>query len=813
MRNSKGMRLSAWAPRFTCGIAAGIMSWYGSFATAGDWPGFRGPDALGEAREPGVFSSSSPIGLELAWKTKIGNGYSGVAVAGDQLVTAFSEGERDVLANFDTATGKRRWSVDLEPTYKGHDGSHDGPISTPFIDGKRVYMLGARGRLVAVSLQSGEVIWSSDLIAEHQAKAPFYGFATSPIVVDGVLIVEMGAPDGMVMGLDAATGKKLWAAGDDGVAYQSPVVTESEGQRVLLVGGSNRLLALNARDGKVHWSYEHSGGGARGSGSLVPVPAGDHRVFLANKDDESTVVEWGKDADGQKFKSLWEGRSIRNSYNVPVYHDGKLYAYSSRFLTCVDAATGDVAWKSRPPGDGFLILVDGHLVLATKNGSLHVSRAYAEGYQELGAISVFDDVVWSHPSFADGHIYARSEGELARVNVTHEKPETVVQKRPAGDMPDSDFGRFVASLSSAKDKNEALDRFLEKQKSFPIIEGDHVVHFVYRGPGTDLAVAGDMFGARQERPMIHVPDTDLFYFSMTVESDARLSYVFMRDYSTITDPNNPRTTITSLVNDEMEMAFGPTETKMSWFAMPRWSQPAFLSVHAEGPEGRVESHELESQALGKKHRIEVYLPAVYDLSKGRFPVAYVFGGDDARKHGQYAEALNRLCARQVEPLIAVFINEASFKQLETLPIMFGEELIPFIDRTFRTIASADARAAIGSGFAGTDAWYCAVKRPDLVNRIGGQSLFLFDSFSPDIVGLLKSPSEQPLNVYLDWGKYDFRNPHEAWDLGAKNRRIAETLEEKGYRPAGGEVNDGTGWPSWKNRTDRLLIALFPRQAD
>lgn len=78
------------------------------------------------------------------------------------------------------------------------------------------------------------------------------------------------------------------------------------------------------------------------------------------------LIEPGE--DGQ-MRTVCEGRAIRNSYNIPVEFEGHLYTYSSRFLTCVDAETGEARWRSRTPGDGFLILVDGHLVIETKKGA------------------------------------------------------------------------------------------------------------------------------------------------------------------------------------------------------------------------------------------------------------------------------------------------------------------------------------------------------------------------------------------------------------------------------------------------------------
>lgn len=776
-------------------------------AFADDWPGFRGPNVLGTSAESGVFDADK-IGLKVAWKVRTGPGYSGVAIAGDRLVTVYAKDGKDRLACFDAATGREHWNVEIEEMYVGHDGSHDGAIATPLIDNGRVLALGARGRLLAAALADGKITWSTDLVADHQAKAPFYGFGTSPVIVDGVLIVQVGTPGPMVAGFDPATGKKLWTAAEDAIGYQTPVPYSEGDRRVVLAAGGRKVVALDPKSGEIAWTYEHSKEGGRGAGSLVPVPCGPGRLFIANKEDGSSVIARHVDSTVATYNVLWEGRQIRNSYNVPVHHDGHLYAYSARFLTCVDSAGGEVKWKSRSPGDGFLSLVDGHLITVTKDGSLHVVKATPAEYVERAALPVFDEVVWTHPSFANGSVYARSQGELARIDVVKGEVLAVAPASREGVIPDSQFGRFVASLTAEKDKAAAIDRYLEKHSSLPIVEGDSIVHFVYRGPENDVAVAGDMFGARQERPMHRVPDTDLFYFSMNIEPDARLNYVFMCDYKTITDPKNSRTTSTTLVNEEMEMSFSGAELPMSWFAMPKWTSPP--AAEAVAAAGRLESHELDSAALAKKHKVEVYLPAAYESGEQRFPVLYVFGGEVALKHGQMKDVLDRSCGRNMRPTIAVFINEGSFRQLDKLVTMFGEELVPFVDGKYRTVASAEGRAAIGQGFAGADAWYCALKHPKLVSKLGAQSLFLFDSFSPKVEPLFTSPGEQPLTIYLDWGKYDFRNPVEAWDMGQTNRDLADALKAKGFRIEGGQVNDGTGWASWNNRTVRMLEKLLPK---
>jgi hypothetical protein len=82
--------------------------------------------------------------------------------------------------------------------------------------------------------------------------------------------------------------------------------------------------------------------------------------------------------------------------------------------------------------------------------------------------------------------------------------------------------------------------------------------------------------------------------------------------------------------------------------------------------------------------------------------------------------------------------------------------------------------------------------------------------SGQIAGLVeKDADERPLLLYLDWGTYHMRSPHEAWDRSEDMRALWAALREKGYRPAGGEAPEGYGWPIWARRTEQMLTALFP----
>ncbi|MEO1088782.1 MAG: PQQ-binding-like beta-propeller repeat protein, partial [Acidobacteriota bacterium] len=104
----------------------------------------------------GEFSHPDGFHLRQAWKIPIGSGSSAVVVSDGVVSTLFSDGENDVIAAFDADTGREKWRYPIEPVHRGHDGSFDGPASTPLIVDGTVIGLSARGRLLALQLATGE---------------------------------------------------------------------------------------------------------------------------------------------------------------------------------------------------------------------------------------------------------------------------------------------------------------------------------------------------------------------------------------------------------------------------------------------------------------------------------------------------------------------------------------------------------------------------------------------------------------------------------------------------------------------------------
>jgi outer membrane protein assembly factor BamB/enterochelin esterase-like enzyme len=766
------------------------------------WPGLRGPSYDGAVHDAQLFDGEDG-NLSIGWIRDLGSGYSVVSVDGRRLIAAFQAGTEDVVAAFDLEHGDELWRQSIGEAYAGHDGSHNGPVATPVLHEGRVFGLGPRGNLYAFDAGNGDPIWSLDLIKELEAEPPFYGFSSSPVVAKGVLVVAIGAGEGKTFGgFSPDTGELLWTTGTDIIAHQSPIVTIIDGDQQVLAVGQKTLVAIDPSSGEEIWSYEHNGDGrAMGGETIVPVPAGEGRLLLMNHHPESVMLQVSREGSSYKVAELWKGGSIKASYVIPVYHDGYLYGMNSKIFTCVDAATGETVWRSREAGDGFPTLVGDHLVIMNKPGTVRVAKASPEGFEEVASLKVFEDHSWSAPAYANGHLYLRSMSQLARVDPS--AGEGDAEGANVDWVAATAFGQFLADVENASDKKAAVDAYLAEQSSFPIIEDSGAVHFVYRGTGQDVGIVGDTIGFRREDAMTRVADTDLFHYSTRLEPNAAVSYGFIIDYEEpIADPRNDAVA---------EGLFG----EVSWFAMPSWKAPDFVAEAEPSRQGKIEDYEWESQMgdEAETRKASIYLPAGY-ASEGerRYPTLYFFDGGDAIENGSVKNVLDNLSGESVQPVIAVFVYTDPETQGGELwePSQYIEmiatELVPAIDTKYRTLDEPSARAAVGSNNGGDAAFLGGFVHPELFGRVGSLWPVIF---GPELAKIMPRADRQPLVVYHTWGTYHIRSPHEAWDQVVENRAFFQKLRESGYRPAGGEVPEGVGWPFFDRYTGDMLVALFP----
>jgi endo-1,4-beta-xylanase len=142
----------------------------------------------------------------------------------------------------------------------------------------------------------------------------------------------------------------------------------------------------------------------------------------------------------------------------------------------------------------------------------------------------------------------------------------------------------------------------------------------------------------------------------------------------------------------------------------------------------VEHGSFRSASMGVQVGYNVYLPPGYARGSARYPVVYFLhgaGGNENSDAGAFSALAAKLAEEKtVPPVIAVFPNGgmSGYRDRPENKVM-GEtlivrELVPLIDRTYRTRASRDGRTIGGFSMGGGGAVRLALKHPDLFSAAG-----------------------------------------------------------------------------------------------
>ena len=486
-------------------------------------------------------------------------------------------------------------------------------------------------------------------------------------------------------------------------------------------------------------------------------------------------------------------------------YEGYLYGYSGNFLTCVDAATGEMVWKSRPPGVGNLVLIDGHLVILARTGDIVVAEATPEAYREVSRVQALDRGYFTRPSFAGGRVYVRNLADIAAIGVTEASPAPSPSNERAGADWDlrGNFGDFVEKLAAAENKSEMVESFLAEHPTLPILEGN-LVHFVYHGEVDDLAISGN-FIREGEHAMHRVEGTDLYFRSYELPEKAIFTYRFSVFDDSMTDPANPR-------------KIGPVghDPEQSVLTTAGWQAPSHLR-EPEGERGSIEKLQWTSERLDNEREVQIYLPPGYGEGDGRYPLLVVNDGGEALSGGEMDKSLDNLIGKTVAPVIVAFVPVVNWGELGGSRVAEyaraqAEELIPLLDDTFRTDARRESRAIMGQDPYGSSpfaAMYLALHHPEVVSRAAAQSYEHADGEPGDDLMAAAAGEKHDLELVFHWSTYDSVDLFFDFDARRDAMSLVAALEENGYSPTTFESNDGVGWGMWQGRIAEILEALFP----
>lgn len=379
-----------------------------------DWPQFLGPTRNGVYA--GTINTHWPAGgPPKLWSKPVGQGFAGPAVSDGKLFLFHRVADKERLECMEPMTGKTIWVGEYPTHYQDAFGFDEGPRATPAVEGNRVYTFGAQGILTCWDTDSGKKIWSVDVQAKFASEGGFFGMACSPLVEGNAVILNIGGAKGAgVVAFDKTNGNVLWKATDDEASYSSPTTATIAGQRYVLVFTRAGLVGLGPGDGKILFQFPWRARIRESVNAATPLVIDDLVFISASYQTGAAVLRIGT----KGVAKVWSGDNIlSNHYATSVYHDGMLYGFDGRqeygpSLRCVELKTGKVRWTQESFGAGSILMADKYLLIMGEKGQLICAPATPDGFKPIAQAQVMPFEIRAYPALADGLMYVRSKDKL-----------------------------------------------------------------------------------------------------------------------------------------------------------------------------------------------------------------------------------------------------------------------------------------------------------------------------------------------------------------------------------------------------------------
>ncbi|HEX7901917.1 MAG TPA: PQQ-binding-like beta-propeller repeat protein [Planctomycetota bacterium] len=380
---------------------------------AQDWPQWLGPTRDGVSTERVAPWKDTPAAL---WKVEVGEGHSSPIVAGGRvyLHAKIKGKDEETVAAYDVATGKELWSKTY-PRAAFQSPFGLGPRATPIVSGGKLFTFGVTGLLTAWDVE-GKQLWQVDTLKEFGAKNLTFGVSCSPLVVDGLLFLNVGGKGASVVAFAVDSGKKVWSSLDDKASYSSPVVLSGQ----LVAQTQAGVVGMSTSDGTPLWSFPLVD--KLSESSITPILAGG--LVIASS---VTYGSAGIKVEGKTATAAWKNPALTCYISTPmpvgpehVYMvTGTILGPPTATLRCVEAATGKILWSRPNVGTYHASLTktaDGKLLMLDDKGGLALLEPDPAAYKELASAKICGGT-WAHPALTGGSLYVRDQSSLICVKL------------------------------------------------------------------------------------------------------------------------------------------------------------------------------------------------------------------------------------------------------------------------------------------------------------------------------------------------------------------------------------------------------------
>ena len=261
---------------------------------------------------------------------------------------------------------------------------------------------------------------------------------------------------------------------------------------------------------------------------------------------------------------------------------------------------------------------------------------------------------------------------------------------------------------------------------YPRVDKDGRVYFCIRSPRSShlmVDICGKKYPMQQE--------ADGFWTCVTDPLVVGFHYYFL-----VADGMN--------VIDPATTAYFGCNRVAGGIEIPEGAEGNYYRLQKDVSHGQVRSVDYYAASQGQFRHAMIYTPADYDTNTGkRYPVLYLqhgMGEDETGWSSLQGRANvildNMIAAGQCESMIVVMESgdtQAPFGYGGTTHANYGQsfvdalhaDLIPMVDKTFRTLADREHRAMAGLSWGGRQTWLGALPHLDKFSYIGTFSGALF----------------------------------------------------------------------------------------
>jgi outer membrane protein assembly factor BamB len=405
----------------TVAISAWVLGALSTATASDEWPRFRGPTGEGTWNPAGIPSDLSSITPRQLWKQKLGGGYGGVTVSGGKVYVMDRQTKPEEMERvlcLDQATGDVLWQHSWPVAY-GSLEYGNGPRASVTIHEGKAYTLGALGTALCLDAATGKVSWQADMVKEHGAVVPQWGFAASPYIWKDTVLLHVGAePGGSIVALDMSNGGMRWRGGSDPAGYATPVVFETPAGKELIQWGPEHVESLSPEDGSSRWRFPYK----ITYGVSIAQPIYHEGILLVSGYWHGTrALKPGAPSGSPQL--VWSDEKVLcGLMSQPLYKDGFVYLLTKADgVVCFRMNDGSIRWKNtgllttkdRNPQVSLVWAHEPQGIACALNalGELIFVRFTPEKMEELSRHQIVGRT-WAHPAFTRNQIFARSDSEI-----------------------------------------------------------------------------------------------------------------------------------------------------------------------------------------------------------------------------------------------------------------------------------------------------------------------------------------------------------------------------------------------------------------